>query len=154
MESWAEERRFCVYRCQSHVHLISCHVRCCGSHLKMAEMRRQEKWSLRGHLPLGSERNSEKNAHGPGYSRLEAVSRIFWTCLYKEEMLSKNVTYLLTYLLTVYLLIYRTLLITRTLFWAIFVVLIQRTLQYFNITFVLNIRTIPWKVELPFIDGK
>ena len=27
--------------------------------------------------------------------------------------------------------------------WAIFVVLIQRTLQYFNITFVLNIRTIP-----------
>ena len=44
---------------------------------------------------------------------------------------------------TVYLLIYRTLLITRTLFWAIFVVLIQRTLQYFNITFVLNIRTIP-----------
>ena len=43
---------------------------------------------------------------------------------------------------TVYLLIYRTLLITRTLFWAIFVVLIQRTLQCFNITFVLNIRTI------------
>ena len=42
----------------------------------------------------------------------------------------------------IYLLIYRTLLITRTLFWAIFVVLIQRTLQYFNITFVLNIRTI------------
>ncbi len=45
-------------------------------------------------------------------------------------------------LITVYLLIYRTFLITRTLFWAIFVVLIQRTLQCFNITFVLNIRTI------------
>ncbi len=49
---------------------------------------------------------------------------------------------------TVYLLIYRTLLILpRTLFWEIFVVLIQWTLQCFNITFVLNIRTISWKVE-------
>ena len=44
-----------------------------------------------------------------------------------------------SHLYTVYLLIYRTLLITQTLFWAIFVVLIQRTLQCFNITFVLNI---------------
>ena len=38
--------------------------------------------------------------------------------------------------------IYRTLLITPDTLLEIFVVLIQRTLQCFNITFVLNIRTI------------
>ena len=59
-----------------------------------------KKRSLRGHLPLESKRNSEKNAHGPGCSRLEAISRIFLTCVYKEELLSKKLTYLLTYLVS------------------------------------------------------
>ncbi len=70
------------------------------SDLKMAELSRLEKSSVRGHLPRESYRKSEEALCSPDCGRLETLFRISWRWLYLEKVLPKKLTHLLTYCLS------------------------------------------------------